>query len=502
MMRIDTEYDEEITSPSIESGGEEERDPHERGASRIRGVQSSEVDRELLLALRETPLTKPLGQGGYRMVFDLGNNPQVEDILEDTMGGHFPESKNEAEGWVIKVDIRESRELIAAAERIKESAPGTYFSASEAAAINFDEITDDHRAIEIHRREGYHEFADTFESDSTRVLKEVWQAQMVYIPEKYYLQLKGATQAEIDNASDKLVYAPVWCSFQPKMKEAENEADIGSASWEHSVVEASKTNPADPNSFNEEIFKRKMRVYNALNDAFIFEDEAKLAQMTPEVMRQALATLGPQGERLIKLFDYVEKSDKEGGDAREVLTDFVRSAIEYSQGEIPGEEGKKNDRMLDIYGKGNVRLVETPDGTVCEMIDAYLPSYERPFEMAGTLLSPGQPVAVGAEYIVQTLSYIRTINVMAHYLGIEERIHLYQAETDPLLIEYELGMTQEQVNVKYAALRNGKAMMFETLMLLTGTKIPGRIDNARIKRFWEERVGTRDDENAPAVAVA
>jgi hypothetical protein len=222
-------------------------------------------------------------------------------------------------------------------------------------------------------------------------------------------------------------------------------------------------------------------------DAFVFEDKRIQELLGPEGHPQALkvllADMGTEGQRILRLLSAIEMSDAKGANLRELVTDLVKGAIQYSQG-TPEEP---QDRMLDMYGKGNVRIV--PDGgkmVRCEMVDAYLPIFETPFQslqVSLQLQGNGKPIMFGAPNAIQTLSYVRTINLLAHYLGIEERIRIFQPETNPVLLEYGEGLTEEQIEQKHLALRKGKAKIFETALLVFGIDMPGYVTPEDIAKY-------------------
>lgn len=207
---------------------------HRAGAKRIGRVYENEIDNELREALSHTVVSTPLGQGAYRMVFDISHDENVTEILDNRKAEQDLGEEDFPNGWVIKVDVRATRRLFENAQRKDKRQP------LEAAAANLDALSAEERYDEVTERRGYHRFSDTFNSENVEVLPEMWQAQMVWMPARYYLQILGKSKEEVEKISvSKMIYVPVWCSFQPKMEE-ERTIDVGSGSWEVGMIDAAR----------------------------------------------------------------------------------------------------------------------------------------------------------------------------------------------------------------------------------------------------------------------
>jgi hypothetical protein len=135
----------------------------------------------------------------------------------------------------------------------------------------------------------------------------------------------------------------------------------------------------------------------------------------------------------IEMFDKI-KSD-EG--ARTVLRDFLEKAITYTS-----ETGE----ILDLAGRDNVALYQKEGQWSYELLDALYPSdgdMVPQFQQVIAKLAAGQEVKDSERNILLNfVNYARTINGLAKYIGIEQRIDIVPADLKNAEIDYLVEIKQ------------------------------------------------------------
>jgi hypothetical protein len=116
---------------------------------------------------------------------------------------------------------------------------------------------------------------------------------------------------------------------------------------------------------------------------------------------------------------------------KETVRSFIVSAVRYSN-----ETGE----TLDLAGSNNVFISKNASGYTCTLLDALYPGTSKLLPQFKEILSrvdAGETIT-SSEYgvILNTINYVRTINVLAQVTNVTERIVLFESPEDAAKIDF------------------------------------------------------------------
>lgn len=133
--------------------------------------------------------------------------------------------------------------------------------------------------------------------------------------------------------------------------------------------------------------------------------------------------------------DALLKEMEQDSDLKEVVKDFVTKAVTYSEDSL---------EILDLAGKDNVVFLKTKEGWKYLLIDAVYPGVDTGILLNGQralykyAVDKQELDGAEAHDLYNVLNYTRTINGLAHAVGVEERIHLFnEADFEGKTIDWD-----------------------------------------------------------------